>query len=146
MERRHIKNTRLPGRDGIITAPSLRRNNEMEDVMISRRSFLKLSGAGVLSLYAAVKGKFALRAQAQIPAARSARMMYSSIRRPCSSRQSCPRLGRSIKQRGGKNIDYYEISMKQFGQQILPVGFPMTTVWGYGSVNGAGSKRALSAA
>jgi hypothetical protein len=27
-------------------------------------------------------------------------------------------------QRGGKNVDYYEISMKQFAQQILPAGLP----------------------
>ena len=35
--------------------------------MISRREFLKLSGAGMLSLYAASHGKFTLRAQAAIP-------------------------------------------------------------------------------
>src|ERR1051325_9910817 len=34
-----------------------------------------------------------------------------------------------------KNIDYYEIGVRQFQQQILPVGMPSTTVWGYGSVN-----------
>jgi FtsP/CotA-like multicopper oxidase with cupredoxin domain len=34
--------------------------------------------------------------------------------------------------RGGKPIDYYEISMRQFAQQILPEGFNPTTVWGYG--------------
>jgi FtsP/CotA-like multicopper oxidase with cupredoxin domain len=34
----------------------------------------------------------------------------------------------------GKNADYYEISMKQFPQQILPAGLPATTVWGYGAV------------
>ena len=32
------------------------------------------------------------------------------------------------------NIDYYEIAVRQFRQQILPTGFPMTTVWSYGSV------------
>ncbi len=42
--------------------------------------------------------------------------------------------------RGSKPGDYYEISMKQISQQILPVGLPPTTVWGYGSVNGAGSR------
>ena len=42
----------------------------------------------------------------------------------------------------GKNADYYEISMKQFPQQILPVGLPATTVWGYGAV-AAASKRGL---
>ena len=35
--------------------------------MISRRDFLKLSGAGILSLYTASRGKFTLRAQAVIP-------------------------------------------------------------------------------
>ena len=40
----------------------------------------------------------------------------------------------TIKVRGGKNIDYYEISMRQFDQQILPSTLPKTTVWGYGAV------------
>lgn len=30
-------------------------------------------------------------------------------------------------------IDYYEIAVRQFQQQVLPPGFPMTTVWGYGA-------------
>jgi FtsP/CotA-like multicopper oxidase with cupredoxin domain len=42
-----------------------------------------------------------------------------------------PRAG-TINQRGGKRIDYYEISVRQFEQQILPSGLPTTTVWGYG--------------
>lgn len=36
-------------------------------------------------------------------------------------------------------VDYYEIAVRQFGQQILPSGLPATTVWGYGSVNHPGS-------
>ena len=48
----------------------------------------------------------------------------------------------TIVQRGGKNVDYYEISVRQFRQQILPAGFPPTTVWGYGAVS-SGSKRGL---
>ena len=44
-----------------------------------------------------------------------------------------PKAG-TIKQTGGKQVDYYEISMKQFSQQILPAGWPATTVWGYGAV------------
>lgn len=38
-----------------------------------------------------------------------------------------------------KNIDYYEIALRQFRQQILPAGWPATTVWGYGSVNHPGT-------
>jgi FtsP/CotA-like multicopper oxidase with cupredoxin domain len=52
----------------------------------------------------------------------------------------------TIKATGGKNIDYYEISMKQITQQILPAGLPAglpaTTVWGYGAVTAA-DKRGL---
>jgi spore coat protein A, manganese oxidase len=38
--------------------------------------------------------------------------------------------------RGGKNVEYYEIAVRQFRQHILPLGMGLqpTTVWGYGSV------------
>ncbi len=52
-----------------------------------------------------------------------------------------PRAG-TIVARGGKNVDSYEISMRQFSQQILPAGLPPTTVWGYGAVASA-KKRGL---
>ena len=42
---------------------------------------------------------------------------------------------RTIPRRGGKPIDYYEISMRQLSQQVLPTGMPATTVWGYGAVS-----------
>ncbi|RJR36124.1 MAG: bilirubin oxidase [Deltaproteobacteria bacterium] len=32
-----------------------------------------------------------------------------------------------------RGIDYYEIAVRQFQQQVLPTGFPTTKVWGYGS-------------
>jgi spore coat protein A, manganese oxidase len=37
--------------------------------------------------------------------------------------------------RGGARIDYYEIAVRQFEQQILPASLPPTTVWSYGSVD-----------
>jgi spore coat protein A len=52
-----------------------------------------------------------------------------------------PKAG-TIKQRMGQNIDYYEISMRQITQQILPAGLPATTVWGYGAITSE-SKRGL---
>src|SRR4029453_8206373 len=52
-----------------------------------------------------------------------------------------PRAG-VITQPGGKPADYYEISMRQFQQQILPAGLPPTTVWGYGAISAA-SERGL---
>ncbi len=36
------------------------------------------------------------------------------------------------KRMGSKLVDYYEIAVRQFAQQILPAGLPSTTVWGYG--------------
>ena len=36
---------------------------------------------------------------------------------------------------------YYEIAVRQFTQQILPAGFPVTTVWSYGSVNQASQEQ-----
>lgn len=41
--------------------------------------------------------------------------------------------------RGIGSVDYYEIGVRQFSQQVLPPGFPVTTVWGYGSINHPGT-------
>jgi bilirubin oxidase len=50
-----------------------------------------------------------------------------------------PRTGKIKIPGGNKNIDYYEIAVRQFQQQILPPGMPQTTVWSYGSANHPGS-------
>ena len=110
--------------------------------MISRRDFLKLSGAGVLSLYVATRKGFVLKGQAQIPGGSLDPHLVNKYVTPMLIPPVMPKAGQ-IKQRSGKKIDYYEISMKQFQQQILPAGMPATTVWGYGSVDGSGSKNAL---
>lgn len=57
--------------------------------------------------------------------------MIPKYRTPLLIPPAMPRSGK-ITVRGGKNIDYYEIAMRQFKQQILPAGLPATTVWGYG--------------
>jgi spore coat protein A len=44
-----------------------------------------------------------------------------------------PRTG--VVRRGGKNVDYYEIAVRQFTQRILPPSLPTTSVWSYGSAN-----------
>ena len=110
--------------------------------MISRRDFLKLSGAGILSLYAASRGKFLPRAFAQIPGGTLDPLDVPKFVTPLLIPPVMPKAG-TIRSRGGKQTDYYEISMKQIAQQILPPGFGLTTVWGYGAVNGAGSRRPL---
>ena len=104
--------------------------------MLSRRDFLKLSGAGILTLFAASKGKHAQRVFARpIPGGTLDPLAVPKYQTPLLIPPVMPRAG-TIRQ-GGKKIDYYEISMRQFQQQILPVGLPMTTVWGYGAIKSA---------
>ncbi len=110
--------------------------------MISRRDFLKLSGAGLLSLYATSRGKLILRGQAQIPGGTLDPHDVAKFVSPVLIPPVMPRAG-TIRNRRGKNTDYYEISMKQFSQQILPAGLPPTTVWGYGAVSSASRKGLL---
>jgi FtsP/CotA-like multicopper oxidase with cupredoxin domain len=110
--------------------------------MISRRDFLKLSGAGLLSLYGITRGKTMLKALAVIPGGTLDPADVLKYQTPLLIPPVMPKAGIG-KQKGGKNVDYYEISMRQISQQILPGDYPKTTVWGYGSVNGAGSKNPL---
>jgi len=52
-----------------------------------------------------------------------------------------PAMPRTRRVRGtnGEMIEYYEIGVRQFQQQILPASLPATTVWSYGSVNHPGT-------
>src|SRR6266496_414936 len=109
--------------------------------MISRRDFLKLSGAGMLSLYAATRSKFTLRAQAAIPGGTLDPLTIPKFQTPLLIPPVMPRAG-TIMQKG-EAIDYYEISMRQIQEQILPDGYPATTVWGYGAVKSASKKGLL---
>jgi spore coat protein A len=111
------------------------KKRKLEDKMISRRAFLKLSGAGMLSLYAASRGKFVLRAQAQIPGGSLDPASVTKYATPLLVPPVMPKAG--IVTQRGRAIDYYEISMRQFAEQILPAGMPLTTVWGYGAVKSA---------
>jgi FtsP/CotA-like multicopper oxidase with cupredoxin domain len=110
--------------------------------MISRRDFLKLSGAGILSLYTASRGKFTLRAQAAIPGGTLDPGDVTKYVTPLLIPPVMPRAG-TIRLPGGKPADYYEISMRQISQQILPPGFQPTTVWGYGAITGSGNNPLL---
>ena len=107
--------------------------------MISRRDFLKLTGAGVLSLYTATRGKFTLRAKAQIP---GGTLDPGDVTKFVDALLIPPVMPKAatLTQKGGKQVDYYEISVRQFKQQILPSDFPETTVWGYGAIKSASKK------
>jgi FtsP/CotA-like multicopper oxidase with cupredoxin domain len=44
-----------------------------------------------------------------------------------------------VTQPGRGSVDYYEIAVRQFSQQILPTTLPATTVWSYGSASFPGT-------
>lgn len=108
--------------------------------MITRRTFLKYTGGTTLTLF--LFNKFGIpQAIAQIPGGTLDPSDVGKFLTPLLIPPVMPMAG-TIKQQGGQSIDYYEISMKQFAQQILPAEYPATTVWGYGAVKSA-SKRGL---
>ena len=50
-----------------------------------------------------------------------------------------PLTDKNVTAKKGKNVEYYEIAVRQFDQQILPAPLPETTVWSYGSVQHPGT-------
>ena len=109
--------------------------------MISRRTFLKYTGATTLTLFATGVGGLRRAIAAALPGGTLDPGTINKFLTPLLIPPVMPRAG-TILQRGGRPIDYYEISVKQFTQQILPAGLPSTTVWGYGAV-AAANKRGL---
>jgi FtsP/CotA-like multicopper oxidase with cupredoxin domain len=100
--------------------------------MVSRRTFIRRTSAGGfgLFLWGGRGGGFRLLAD----------MSGGDILDPTSIGKyatpllvppAMPRAGK-IPVKGGNNIDYYEIAVRQFSQQILPPPHSPTTVWGYG--------------
>src|SRR5215218_8240269 len=109
--------------------------------MITRRQFLKLGLAGTVLMLVDFKAGVKRVAYAQIPGGTLDLESFPKYVTPLLIPPVMPRAG-TITMPGGKPADYYEISMRQFKQQILPAPLPATTVWGYGAVT-AQSKRGL---
>src|SRR5688572_25629672 len=109
---------------------------------MSRRAFIgTAAGTGLgFVLYTVLPGGTRV-ALAHIPGGTMPVASVPKFQTPLLIPPVMPRAG-TLVARGGKNVDYYEISMRQISQQILPAGFPATTVWGYGAV-AAESKRAV---
>ncbi len=107
--------------------------------MIDRRFFFKALATGAVGLFVRRKGGNAL---AQITGTTLDPTGISKYQTPLLVPPVMPSAG-VIVSPGGKPIDYYEISVKQILQQILPAGYPKTTVWGYGAVASASKKGLL---
>ncbi len=112
--------------------------------MLSRRDFIKWSAAAGTWLYVSSSGATRLLERAfaaPIAGGTLDPLTVPKYLTPLLIPPVMPRAG-TIRNAAGKNADYYEISMKQFPQQVLPAGLPATTLWGYGAVK-ADSKRGL---
>lgn len=108
--------------------------------MHSRRQFIKIVGATGAALCLPGKG-IVRRLMAEEANPLLDPNVIPKFTTPLLIPPVMPKAG-TVKLKGGKNADYYEISMRQITQQILPAGLPPTTVWGYGAVK-AGDKRGL---
>ncbi len=116
----------------------------MDRRRLSRRDFLRIgggAGAGVLFIGRVGGRAFEVPVGAQISGDPLDPAGVPKYQVPMLVPPVMPRAG-TIVQRGGKPVDSYEISVRQFPQQILPAGFPATTVWGYGAT-AAQSRRGL---
>jgi len=99
--------------------------------MLSRRGFLKLTGNTTIGLFVATHLGWVRQSIAAIPGGTLDLASLPKFVTPMLIPPAMPRAGKS-KIKGSKNVDYYEIAVRQSAQQILPVGFPATPVWGYG--------------
>ena len=107
---------------------------------MKRREFVIGTSAGAALLFAPGLGRRAAlaapAAEASVPTLDPTSIpLYVT---PLVIPPAMPRTSK-ISVTGGKNVDYYEIAVRQFQQQILPPGLPATTVWSYGSVNQPGT-------
>ena len=104
---------------------------------LSRRQFIAITAVGTVGLYVGVRGSVPV-ASAAVPDGLLDPLTIPKFRTPLLIPPVMPQAGRT-RLRGGRMADYYEISVRQFRQQILPAGLPATTVWGYGAVRSASS-------
>ena len=110
--------------------------------MLTRRSFLRLTSASTVAWYVASGAGWSEQAVAQVPGGSLGPGDVPKYLTPLLIPPVMPRAG-TIAQPGGKVADLYEISVRQFSQQILPAGMPATTVWGYGAVKSASGRGLL---
>jgi spore coat protein A, manganese oxidase len=112
------------------------RDEEAEMARITRRQFLKYGAAGGAVLFLPLR--VGLRqALAQVP---GGTLPPGSIPKYVTPLVIPPAMPRTAAPPAVRNVDYYEIAVRQFQQNILPAAMGLTTtVWSYGSANHPGS-------
>src|SRR5512144_514081 len=111
-------------------------------LLLTRRGFLKSAGLLSAAYWLGPTLMIGGKAYAQIPGGTLDPRDVPKFQTAMLIPPVMPRAG-TITLPGGKPADYYEISMKQISQQILPPVMPATTVWGYGAVTKSVQSRGL---
>ena len=98
--------------------------------MIGRRAFLTYTSGTILSLYLPVEpGGTSPRLVGTAPGGSLDPRAITAFVTPVTVPSAMPITG-TRRTRSGRDADYYEISVRQLRQQMLPAGMPPTTVWG----------------
>jgi FtsP/CotA-like multicopper oxidase with cupredoxin domain len=109
-----------------------------ESQRFSRRTFVAWVGGASAGyyLFGRLPGTSAPVALAQLPGGTLDPTTVPKYIEPLIIPPAMPRAPKPHNvDRPGVRVDYYEIAVRQFGQQILPPGLPATTVWSYGSAH-----------
>ena len=102
---------------------------------MKRRDFIRIASACSVSAFIHTRAG-GIRLFAQIPGGTLDPHLIPKFRAPLLIPPAMPRVAKRHVA-GARSIDYYEIAVRQFEQQVLPPGMPMTTVWGYGPATDA---------
>ena len=99
--------------------------------MVNRRTFIARTAFGGVGLY--LWSRTGAKLLAAIPGGPLDPATISKFVSPLLIPPAMPRAGKiRTTTRGDRNVDYYEIAVRQIEQQILPAPWAKTTVWGYG--------------
>ena len=120
------------------------------EMKVSRRKFLKIGFAGGAAMFIPWRFNLPKALAEALPGGMDPTNLPKFVT-PMLIPPVMPKAGK-LKNKMGKNVDYYEISMRQFRQKILPASFydglngddaNGTFVWGYGAVSSASKKGLL---
>lgn len=100
--------------------------------MTTKREFIRISALGGAGAFLFTRFGFIRRVFAAIPGGTLDPTSITKYAMPLVIPPAMPKTS-------GGQVDYYEIAVRQFQQQILPPSMPSTTVWSYGSVNHPGT-------
>ncbi len=104
--------------------------------MLTRREFFKIGAAGAGLYLTNQLGGVIRIAYAQIPGGTLDPSGVPKYVLPLVIPPAMPMTSRGV---GPGGVDRYKIAVRQFQQQILPTGMPVTTVWSYGSSDHPGT-------